>query len=256
MLLFCVPPHLLQDGYFSHRPKEKVRTDSNNENSVPKDFENVDNSNFAPRTQKQKHQPELAKKAPSRQKELLKRKLEQEEKGKGHSFPGKGTNEVLPPGEKATVNSSRGKDAPGQPHARKSGGSSPELKQDQPPKCDISGKEAISALSRSKSKHCRQEIGETYCRHKLGLLMPKKVTRFCPLEGEFQPRFRFFLLPVPSCSLFSKPPISTREFFSFWYCLNSEVVCEKTFAKSPDLLFQLEPVASMAADKITGNQGW
>ncbi|XP_044927852.1 xylosyltransferase 1 isoform X2 [Mustela putorius furo] len=177
-------PSRAEDGYFSHRPKEKVRTDSNNENSVPKDFENVDNSNFAPRTQKQKHQPELAKKAPSRQKELLKRKLEQEEKGKGHSFPGKGTNEVLPPGEKATVNSSRGKDAPGQPHARKSGGSSPELKQDQPPKCDISGKEAISALSRSKSKHCRQEIGETYCRHKLGLLMPKKVTRFCPLEGK------------------------------------------------------------------------
>ncbi|KAI5762104.1 XYLT1 [Gulo gulo luscus] len=180
------PPITLetQDGYFSHRPKEKVRTDSNNENSVPKDFENVDNSNFAPRTQKQKHQPELAKKAPSRQKELLKRKLEQEEKGKGPSFPGKGTNEVLPPGEKAAVNSSLGKDAPRQPHTRKSGGGSPELKQDQPPKCDISGKEAISALSRSKSKHCRQEIGETYCRHKLGLLMPKKVTRFCPLEGK------------------------------------------------------------------------
>lgn len=183
----CVSSCLLQDGYFSHRPKEKVRTDSNNENSVPKDFENVDNSNFAPRTQKQKHQPELAKKAPSRQKEILKRKLE-EEKGKGHPSPGKGANELLPPGERATANGSRGKDVPRQPHARKSGGGSPEIKYDQPPKCDISGKEAISALSRAKSKHCRQEIGETYCRHKLGLLMPKKVTRFCPLEGKLQPR--------------------------------------------------------------------
>ena len=191
--LLCVSSPLLQDGYFSHRPKEKVRTDSNNENSVPKDFENVDNSNFAPRTQKQKHQPELAKKAPSRQKELLKRKLE-EEKGKGHPFPGKGTNEVLPPGEKAAVNGSRGKDVPRQPHSRKSGGSSPEIKYDQPPKCDISGKEAISALSRAKSKHCRQEIGETYCRHKLGLLMPKKVTRFCPLEGKLEPWLRLLLL--------------------------------------------------------------
>lgn len=177
---------LLQDGYFSHRPKEKVRTDSNNENSVPKDFENVDNSNFAPRTQKQKHQPESAKKPPSRQKDLLKRKLEQE-KGKGHSLGDKGANEVLPAGGRASVNSSRGEEPPRQPHAKKSGSSSPEVKYDQPLKCDISGKEAISALSRSKSKHCRQEIGETYCQHKLGLLMPEKVTRFCPLEGKRQP---------------------------------------------------------------------
>ncbi|XP_049760345.1 xylosyltransferase 1 [Elephas maximus indicus] len=173
-----------QDGYFSHRPKEKVRTDSNNENSVPKDFENVDNSNFAPRTQKQKHQPELTKKPLSKPKELLKKKLEQEEKGRGHPFLGKGANEVLPPGERATVNSSRGKDALQQAHAKKSRDSSPEIKYDQHPKCDISGKEAISALSRSKSKHCRQEIAETYCRHKLGLLMPEKVARFCPLEGK------------------------------------------------------------------------
>uniref|UniRef100_A0A481CHM8 Xylosyltransferase 1 n=3 Tax=Sus scrofa TaxID=9823 RepID=A0A481CHM8_PIG len=173
-----------QDGYFSHRPKEKVRTDSNNENSVPKDFENVDNSNFAPRSQKQKHQPELAKKPPKGQKELLKRKLEQEDKGKGRPSPGKGTNEVQPPGERAMVNGSRGKDPPRQPPARKGGAGSPELRSDQPLKCDISGKEAISALSRAKSKHCRQEIGETYCRHKLGLLMPEKVTRFCPLEGK------------------------------------------------------------------------
>lgn len=204
-----------------------MRTDSNNENSVPKDFENVDNSNFAPRTQKQKRQPELAKKPLSRQKELLQRKLEQE-KGKGHSFPGKGANEVLPPGVRATGNSSRGKEAPRQPHARKSGGSSPEIKYDQPPKCDISGKEAISALSRSKSKHCRQEIGETYCRHKLGLLMPEKVTRFCPLEGKLRPPpprpgeaspLQLSLLPSPLLLTFShllsmatlvfKPQIST-----------------------------------------------
>ncbi|XP_023584091.1 xylosyltransferase 1, partial [Trichechus manatus latirostris] len=173
-----------QDGYFSHRPKEKVRTDSNNENSVPKDFETIDNSNFAPRTQKQKHPPELAKKPLSKPKELLKKKLEQEEKGRGRPFLGKGTNEVLPPGERATANRSHAKDAARQAHAKKSGDSSPEVKYDQHPKCDISGKEAISALSRSKSKHCRQEIAETYCRHKLGLLMPEKVARFCPLEGK------------------------------------------------------------------------
>ncbi|KAL1276459.1 hypothetical protein QQF64_036082 [Cirrhinus molitorella] len=48
---------MFQDGYYSHRPKEKVRVDSNNENSVPKDFENIDNSNFGARSQTQRHAP-------------------------------------------------------------------------------------------------------------------------------------------------------------------------------------------------------
>ncbi|XP_045141942.1 xylosyltransferase 1 [Echinops telfairi] len=174
-----------QGGSFSHRPKEKVRTDSNNENSVPKDFENVDNSNFVPRTQQQKPPPELAKKPPGKPKEFLTKKLEQGlDKRRGRPFLGKGANEVLPPGERAPANSSHAKDAPHLAHAKKSGGGSPELKYNQPPKCDISGKEAISALSRSKSKHCRQEIAEAYCSHKLGRLMPEKVARLCPLEGK------------------------------------------------------------------------
>lgn len=151
----------------------------------------MDNSNFAPRTQKQKHPPELAKKTPSRQKERLQRKLDAQDKGQGQSVLGKGPKEVLPPREKATGDSSQGKDLSRHSHARKTGGGggggSPETKSDQPPKCDISGKEAISALTRAKSKHCRQEIAETYCRHKLGLLMPEKVSRFCPLEGKSLP---------------------------------------------------------------------
>nr|XP_029508215.1 xylosyltransferase 1-like [Oncorhynchus nerka] len=50
--------HIQQpDGYYSHRPKEKVRVDSNNENSVPKDFENIDNSNFGARSQPQRQPP-------------------------------------------------------------------------------------------------------------------------------------------------------------------------------------------------------
>lgn len=59
-----------------------------------------------------------------------------------------------------------------------------EVTYDQPHKCEISGKEAISALSRAKNKECRQQIAEVYCRHKEGQLMPEKVTRYCPLEGE------------------------------------------------------------------------
>uniref|UniRef100_A0A8C1CCQ8 Xylosyltransferase 1 n=1 Tax=Cyprinus carpio carpio TaxID=630221 RepID=A0A8C1CCQ8_CYPCA len=59
-----------------------------------------------------------------------------------------------------------------------------DIKYDQPPKCEISGKEAISALSRAKTKECRQQIAEVYCRHKERQLMPEKVTRYCPVEGK------------------------------------------------------------------------
>ncbi|XP_067407152.1 xylosyltransferase 1 [Emydura macquarii macquarii] len=178
-----------QDGYFSHRPKEKMRTDSNNENSVPKDFENIDNSNFAPRTQRQKYQPELMKKPLSKQKEHLKKKLEQEEKVKENSLLGKNSNEVIQFSHPSVKNSSSNNlkeihRSPRQHHLKKSGNSSPEIRYDQPPKCEILGKEAISALSRSKSKQCRREIAEIYCQHKQGKLMPEKVMRFCPLDGK------------------------------------------------------------------------
>ncbi|XP_077305060.1 xylosyltransferase 1 [Lithobates pipiens] len=177
------------DGYFSHRPKEKMRTDSNNENSVPKDFENIDNSNFAPRTQRHKHQTELGKKTLSKQKEHLKRKLELEEKVKENSLLGKNSNEVLHYGGNPSKNLSTNSLKDGYKssklhHAKKTGSSSPEIKYELPPKCEITGKEAISALSRAKSKQCRQEIAEVYCQHKQGKLMPEKVTRLCPLEGK------------------------------------------------------------------------
>uniref|UniRef100_A0A8D0GR24 Xylosyltransferase 1 n=1 Tax=Sphenodon punctatus TaxID=8508 RepID=A0A8D0GR24_SPHPU len=189
VLTLSFPPLiLLQDGYFSHRPKEKTRTDSNNENSVPKDFENIDNSNFAPRTQRQKHQPELVKKPLSKQKEHLRKKLEQEEKVKENSLLGKNSNEVLQYSNHAAKNSSSNLKEIHRPvrqhHLKKSGNSSPEIRYEQPPKCEISGKEAISALSRAKSKQCRQEIAEMYCQHKQGKLMPEQVTRLCPLEGK------------------------------------------------------------------------
>nr|XP_014349502.1 PREDICTED: xylosyltransferase 1 isoform X2 [Latimeria chalumnae] len=174
------------DRYFSHRPKEKTRIDSNNENSVPKDFENVDNSNFGPRVQRQKYQPELMKKSGNKSKEHLKQTYAQEEKGKEYSLLGKSSNEVLQY-DPTVKNRSHSKESPKvtKQHAtKKSGAGSPEIKYDQPPKCEISGKEAISALSRAKSKHCRQEIAEIYCQHKQRKLMPERVTRFCPLEGK------------------------------------------------------------------------
>lgn len=58
-----------------------------------------------------------------------------------------------------------------------------EVRKEQP-QCEISGKEAISALSRAKSRECRQQIVEVYCKHKERALMPERVPRFCPIEGK------------------------------------------------------------------------
>lgn len=166
-----------------------MRTDSNNENSVPKDFETIDNSNFAPRTQRQKHQSELVKKPLSKQKEHLRKKLE-EEKMKESLLLGKNSNEVVQfsdhPGKNSSVSNNLKEidRSPKQQLLKKIENSSPELKYDQPPKCEVTGKEAISAMSRAKSKQCRQEIADVYCQHKLGKLMPEQVTRFCALEGK------------------------------------------------------------------------
>lgn len=60
-----------------------------------------------------------------------------------------------------------------------------EAKKEQP-QCEINGKEAISALSRARSRECRQQIVEVYCKHKERALMPEKVPRYCPLESEYK----------------------------------------------------------------------
>lgn len=190
------PPCLFaQDGYYSHRPKEKNKVDSNNENSVPKDFENMDNSNFGARSQSHR-QPAGA--GSSKQ---------QRERPQEKAYPQRAWREN-PPGRERSSNEavplSRGTPTLGNngsrpdrvsqqtqpqhrhqhPHRRQATAALLDAGYDQPPKCEIGGKEAISALARAKSKECRQQIAEVYCRHKEGQLMPEKVTRYCPLEGE------------------------------------------------------------------------
>ena len=194
--------------------------DSNNENSVPKDFETIDNSNFGARaqTQSQRHTTGGAGGGAGSNK----RKQLMLERAHAQQSQAKGSNEVIQYGQKygitAAGNGGRnhtsathyaaggGAAAAGQRTARPVPGHTPaqphrhhrpqaqarrtvapplaELHYDQPPKCEISGKEAISALSRAKTKECRQQIAEVYCRHKEGKLMPEKVTRFCPIEGK------------------------------------------------------------------------
>lgn len=200
---------LFQDGYYSHRPKEKSRVDSNNENSVPKDFDNIDNSNFGARSQP--HRQPVGATSSKQQRGHLQEKAHAQQQAWRESSPslGRSSNEVLPVGHQSPVignnasypggqsvagGSRQHRASPAQqaqsqhrhqhPHRRQATSAPLEVTYDQPPKCEISGKEAISALSRAKSKECRQQIAEVYCRHKEGQLMPEKVTRYCPIEGE------------------------------------------------------------------------
>lgn len=52
------------------------------------------------------------------------------------------------------------------------------------PKCEIVGKDALSALARASSKQCQQEIANVVCLHQAGSLMPKAVPRHCQLAGK------------------------------------------------------------------------
>ncbi|XP_068607203.1 xylosyltransferase 1 [Brachionichthys hirsutus] len=197
--------HIQQpDGYYSHRPKEKSRVDSNNENSVPKDLD-IDNSNFGARSQP--HRQSAGASSSKKQREHPLEKAQQEA-WRDNSL-GRNSNEVLPVGHQlltVTGNASQpvghGITGASQQHRasraqpaqsqhrhqhprRKQATAAPlEVTYDQPAKCEISGREAISALSRAKSKECRQQIAEVYCRHKEGHLMPEKVARYCPLAGK------------------------------------------------------------------------
>lgn len=61
------------------------------------------------------------------------------------------------------------------------------------PKCDIIGKDALSALHRAGSQQCRQEIANIVCQHQAGQLMPDALPQFCPQLGE-EPKTRACLL--------------------------------------------------------------
>uniref|UniRef100_A0A8C9RQ02 Xylosyltransferase 1 n=1 Tax=Scleropages formosus TaxID=113540 RepID=A0A8C9RQ02_SCLFO len=184
------------DGFRSHRPKEKVRVDSNNENSVPKDFENIDNSNFGARSQPQrqmagKHKERLKEKALAEQSPLKgSNEVIQYDLAKGAAPVSLGFNRTHASHRRtpSTAQAHRSHQEDDRSHpvqqSKRTANTGQEIQYNQPPKCEIAGKEAISALSRAKTKECRQQIAEVYCRHKEGQLMPEKVTRYCHLEGK------------------------------------------------------------------------
>lgn len=192
--MFCVflmscHSSVLQVVHHPHRPKEKLRPDSNNnENSVPKDFDTIDsNSNLGARSQRQR--PSTAN---------VKRKLEKNQSMLGNEIlkhvP------ILPKVQNQTHIQKALPKLPTLPAPAQGSNQDPPFFKTKRPglpprppglepnneklQCEISGKEAISALSRAKSRECRQRIVEVYCKHKERALMPEKVPRFCPIEGE------------------------------------------------------------------------
>lgn len=61
------------------------------------------------------------------------------------------------------------------------------LNSDFVPKCDIRGKDALSALQRAASQQCRQEIANIVCQHQAGKLMPDALPQLCPQLGVSRP---------------------------------------------------------------------
>ena len=49
--------------------------------------------------------------------------------------------------------------------------------------CEIHSKDALSALARAQTRHCRQNIADVACMEQNGTLYPKKLPRYCPLKG-------------------------------------------------------------------------
>ncbi|XP_056262794.1 xylosyltransferase 1-like [Pseudoliparis swirei] len=184
-----------QDVDRSHRPKEKLRPDSNNnENSVPKDFDSIDsNSNLGARSQRQR--APNGKRKPDKAQSMLGKPANEalkfppvQPRGAGGHNHNRSTHGRKPHPRAPTVSAPvRGSDRePALRRAKKPStpappGSEPRKEQ---PRCEIAGKEAISALSRARSRECRQQIVEVYCKHKDRALMPEKVPRYCPIEGK------------------------------------------------------------------------
>ncbi|KAJ8344950.1 hypothetical protein SKAU_G00291430 [Synaphobranchus kaupii] len=131
------------DSFRSKRPREKPRTDSNNnENSVPKDFDTIDNSNFGARSQPHRPTPRGA----AQENPPIPSKSSDEVVRYGHAEAGamslnRTRHGAGPDAAGAELTPPRPRQPRPQPTA------APALQYEQPPRCEINGKEVISALS-------------------------------------------------------------------------------------------------------------
>ena len=51
------------------------------------------------------------------------------------------------------------------------------------PKCEINGKEAVSAITRARTVQCKQELADVTCLHNQNKLYALRLPRFCSLKG-------------------------------------------------------------------------
>nr|CAB3267814.1 xylosyltransferase [Phallusia mammillata] len=70
------------------------------------------------------------------------------------------------------------------------------------PKCEVTLKDAQSAIFRAKSEACKQEIADTACKHQEKMLLPKSMNRRCPHENKFA-----FDAPMPASFSESLRPV-------------------------------------------------
>ncbi|XP_033826932.2 xylosyltransferase 1-like [Periophthalmus magnuspinnatus] len=175
------------DSYHSHRPKEKLHSESNNnENSVPKDFDSVDsNSNLGPRSPPKIKPEKVQSMLGKSNNEVLKYPVVQPKGGHDKNYVKKSPKLTTPATNVSTNVMVKG--AKREEQGSKMASSVGQLVgpgDKKEPQCEISGKEAISALSRARSRECRQQIVEVYCKHKQRALMPERVPRYCPVDGK------------------------------------------------------------------------
>ena len=78
------------------------------------------------------------------------------------------------------------------------------------PKCEINGKEAVSAITRAKSVQCKQELADVTCLHNQNRLYSIHLPRLCPLKGGSGCAIT---APFPSPP---PPPPPTTFFFLSW----------------------------------------
>ncbi|KAG7256262.1 hypothetical protein CRUP_025510 [Coryphaenoides rupestris] len=180
------------DDFPALRTKEDPRPDSNNnENSVPKDFETVD------RQQQPGHAPPSTSGGRTHIQRQAAQSREKTAGARGaHCHRGEAWPEPHHPPRNHRPGAGSVRDAPASSPSSSHAGKpdvagvprqqqqKQQKKKKEAPQCEISGKEVISALSRAKSRECRQQIAEVYCKHKEGTLMPLQVPRYCPREGK------------------------------------------------------------------------
>ncbi|XP_039264653.2 xylosyltransferase-like isoform X1 [Styela clava] len=53
------------------------------------------------------------------------------------------------------------------------------------PSCDVTHKDALSAISRAKTNACKQEIADTACMSQNNTLFPESMPRYCPHPGKY-----------------------------------------------------------------------